>query len=168
MSLLKSALAGVALVASGLVGSTASQAASLGGLATPPPGASTGSLVEPVHGYHRRCRWSTRWGSHRHRPARVLLCDRQPSVGFSFGYYYGPYLYWGPPIHSYRGHRRGHRIEGRHRRPGFVRIRPGRELRQYRGDRPIKRRRRSELPATYVLSNFGGITQVIGVLPTKA
>lgn len=120
MSLLKGAFAGAAIVASVLFGSASSQAASVGGLIPVEPIAGSAPMVEKIHGYHRRCRWSNRWGSHRHRRGRVRDCDDGPGIGFSFGYYYGPYLYWGPPLSSYRGHRRGRRVDGRRRHRGYI------------------------------------------------
>ncbi|MFO1169559.1 MAG: hypothetical protein U1E49_01170 [Hyphomicrobiaceae bacterium] len=140
MSWFKGALAGATVMAAAAVGAGPAPAASLGGIAPASPAGSVAPLVEKVHGYHRRCRWSSRLGSHRHRYGRVRFCDDGPGIYFNFGYYYGPYLYWGPPIASYRGHRRGRRIEGhRHRRgylnrlPGF---RSGDVKPRYRMDRP--------------------------------
>lgn len=190
MSLLKGAFAGATIAASVLLGPAAAQAAPVSGLAPAVPGANVAPLIEKVHGYHRRCRWSNRWGSHRHRPGRVRFCDDGPGIGFSFGYYYGPYLYWGPPLRSYRGHFRGRRVEGRrHRRghmsgnlPGFQagefrqrrgnrgRIQGNRELRQLRGNTKRQlRRKRSDTPATIVTTSFAGWSaEIIGTLPARA
>ena len=153
------------------------------------------------------------------------------AAGLNFGYYYGPYLYWGPPVASYRGHRRGRRIEGhRHRRgylnrlpgfrsgdarprnrvnrprvtgdrrpglragnrrprlqgnrvPGFRagqfrqprannrgRIQGNRQFRQFRGNgqRQMRRRKDSALPATMVMTSFKGwSTEIIGTMPVR-
>lgn len=127
-------------MAASVVGAGSAPAASLGGMAPASPATKVAPLVETVHGYHRRCRWSSRLGLHRHRYGRIIFCDENPGVYFNFGYYYGPYLYWGPPIDSYRGHRRGRRIEGHRHRRGYMNRLPG--LRsgvvkpRFRADRP--------------------------------
>lgn len=189
MSLLKGAFVGATVLASVLAAAAAAQAASVNGIAPKAPAANVAPFAEKVHGYHRRCRWSNRWGSHRHWRGRVRHCDGGPGVGFSFGYYYGPYLYWGPPLRSYRGHHRGRRVEGRrHRRghiignrlPGFVagpsrqlrgdrgRFERNRQLRQLRGNTKRQlRRKRSDLPATVATTSFGGWPAEIGGLPAR-
>lgn len=231
MSWFRGAIAGATVMVAAVVGTGAASAASLGGIAPASPAANVTPLVEKVHGYHRRCRWSSRWGSHRHRPGRVLRCDDNPGIYFNFGYYYGPYLYWGPPVASYRGHRRGRRIEGRKHRRGYLNRLPGfrsgdarprnrvnrprvtgnrrpglragnrrprlqgnrvpgfragqfrqprvnnrgrmqnRQLRQFRGNgqRQLRRRKDSALPATIVTTSFQGWSnEIIGTLPVQA
>lgn len=79
-------------------------------------------LVEKTHGWHcdyrhgwyryyRHGRLHRRRGRHRHR---------RDCEGLYFGYYYGPYIYFGPPRLFYRGHRRGRRYTGRRYRRGHV------------------------------------------------
>ncbi len=76
------------------------------------------NLVRKTHGTHRRCRWSRRRGWHRHTGRRNRTRRCLPHTYYDYGYYYGPYFYWGPRRRTYRGYRR--------RGPRVVRPRRGR------------------------------------------
>ena len=87
-------------------------------------------LLQKTHGRHRSCIWTRRRGWHRHTRQRNRSRSCFPHNSYDFGYYYGPYFYWGPRRRSYRGfRRRGPRVVRpriRRRRPGGIGPRRGR------------------------------------------
>lgn len=116
---------GAQLCAAAVVfGATAAQAVPLAGVgaATAAPVVAEDSLVQKVHGCHRNCRWSSRSGWHYHvgTHCKIYACTPPYWHTYEYGYYYGPYLYWGPRLHYYRGYRPGRRIYRKHLPPAAI------------------------------------------------
>ena len=65
-----------------------------------------GGLLQKTHGSHRSCIWTRRRSWHRQTGPRNLSRSCFPHNYYDYGYYYGPYFYWGPSRRTYRGFRR--------------------------------------------------------------